>query len=220
MVRSFIERFLEPADWLGELLFGLIMALTLTLGAGLVVAEGPDATKEILEGVVGCLVAWALIDAVIFVMDSMFERSRIAWLIETIQKGTDEEHGLPLIQKELDPVLANVTSEAERGRLYRDIFRNVQSAEVPTTRMEMEEIGGAVVTFLVVMFAAVPALVPFLFFRDRHVAMIVSNGLLLGTLFLVGFWWAREARTQPWLTGCIVMLIGAVMVVVAKLLGG
>jgi hypothetical protein len=220
MVRSFIERFLEPADWLGELLFGLIMALTLTLGAGLVVAEGPDATKGILEGVVGCLLAWALIDAVIFMMNEVFERSRMAWLIETIQKVTDEERALALIQKELDPVLGNVTAESERARLYQDIFRNVQSAEVPKTKIEKEEIGGAVVTFLVVMSAAVPALVPFLFFKDRHLAMIVSNGLLLGTLFLVGYWWAREARTKPWLTGCIVMLIGGVMVIVAKLLGG
>lgn len=220
IVQSFIERFLEPAEWLGELLFGLIMALTLTLGAGVLVAEGPDDTKQILKDVAGCLLAWSLIDAIIFMMNSMFERSRTTWLIDALQKVAHEEQGLTLIHKELDPTLEKVTTESERLRLYRDIFRNVQSAEVPKTTIQAEEIGGAVVTFLMVMFSAVPALAPFLFIDDRRLAMMVSNCLLLGTLFLVGFWWAREAKTQPWSTGLAVLLIGAVMVGIAKLLGG
>ena len=33
MIANFVHRYLDPVDSLGELLFGLIMALTLTLGA-------------------------------------------------------------------------------------------------------------------------------------------------------------------------------------------
>lgn len=57
IIQSFIEQFLDPAEWLGEVLFGLIMVLTITLGAGLLVAEGPDATQEILVSVLGCILA-------------------------------------------------------------------------------------------------------------------------------------------------------------------
>jgi hypothetical protein len=68
ILRSFVERFLEPAEWLGERLFGLIMVLTITLGSGMIVAGGPDATREMLRNVLGCICAWGLIDAMGFAM--------------------------------------------------------------------------------------------------------------------------------------------------------
>lgn len=220
VVQSFIERFLEPAEWLGEILFGLIMVLTITLGAGLLVADGPDATREILGSVLGCILAWALIDAIIFVMNRMFDRSRTAWLIEGVQNAADEQHGLAIIRKELDPKLTAISSEEERMRLYRDIFRNLKTATVPKTTIQSEEIGVALVTFFLVMFSTVPALLPFLFFKDRYVALPISNGLLLTMLFFVGYCWARHAKTSPWPTGLVVMMIGLTMVGIAKLLGG
>ena len=220
IVRSFIERFLDPAEWLGEILFGLIMVLTITLGAGLLVADGPGATREILQSVLGCILAWALIDAIIFVMNRMFDRSRTAWLIERIQNTADEQHGLAIIQKEMDPKLIAISSEEERMHLYRNIFHNLKTATVPKTTIQNREIGVALVTFSLVMCSTVPALLPFLLFKDRHVALTISNGLLLAMLFFVGYCWARHAKTNPWLTGLIVMLIGMVMVGIAKLLGG
>ena len=220
IIRSFVERFLDPAEWLGEMLFGLIMVLTISLGAGIIIAEGPDATREMLHSVLGCILAWSLIDAMIFVMNRMFDRSRTAWFIEAVQKAANEEHGLSIIQKELEPKLKAVSSEQERVRLYRDVLLNVKTAAVRKTRIQSEDFGGALVTFLLVMFTAAPALIPFLFIGERHVALRVSNGLLVGTLFCVGFCWAREAKTNPWLTGLFVMLIGLVMVGIAKAFGG
>ncbi|HQR07169.1 MAG TPA: hypothetical protein PLN21_10125 [Gemmatales bacterium] len=49
---------------------------------------------------------------------------------------------------------------------------------------------------------------------------LVSNALLLAMLFLVGFWWVCEARTIPWLTGLVVLMIGLFMVGVAQLFSG
>jgi hypothetical protein len=220
VIRSFIERFLDPAEWLGEILFGLIMVLTITLGAGMIVAEGPESTREMLRDVLGCIFAWSLIDAGNFVMNRMFERSRAARLIEAVQCAANEEQGLALIQNELNRKLEALSSKAVRTQLYRDIFHTVKTVAGPKTRIQSEDIGGALVTFLSVMFTTVPALVPFLFLGDRYFALRVSNGLLLVTLFLVGYLWAREARTNPWLTGLFVTLIGAAMVGVAKLFGG
>ena len=50
---SFIRRYLDPAERLGEVLFGLIMVLTFTLGAGLIVEEGAEATTRMLWGILG-----------------------------------------------------------------------------------------------------------------------------------------------------------------------
>ena len=46
--QSFVGRYLDPTESLGEVLFGLIMALTFTLGAGLIVKEGAEATTRML----------------------------------------------------------------------------------------------------------------------------------------------------------------------------
>ena len=46
-------RHLEPGESLSELLFGLIMTLTFTLGAGLMVQEGPDAVSDLLVATIG-----------------------------------------------------------------------------------------------------------------------------------------------------------------------
>ena len=220
VVQSFIERFLDPSEWLGEILFGLIMVLTITLGANLLVPDGPKACREILQSVLGCIFAWSLIDAIIYAMNQMFERSRTASLIEAIKKVTTEEQGLAIIQKELNPTLERISTEQEREQFYRRVFHNVRAATVPRTTIRAEDIGGALLTFLLVMVTAVPAIVPFLFISDRQIALTVSNGLLLGMLFLVGWFWARQARTPPLLSGLSVVLVGMIMVGIAKLFGG
>jgi hypothetical protein len=69
-VALFWQRHLEPVESLGEVLFGLIMALTFTLGAA--VSAGYD--RELILGAVGCNVAWGIIDGVLFMLSTRFER--------------------------------------------------------------------------------------------------------------------------------------------------
>jgi VIT1/CCC1 family predicted Fe2+/Mn2+ transporter len=61
---------------------------------------------------------------------------------------------------------------------------------------------------------------PFLIVRDRFIALRASNLLLLLTLFLVGFRWARATNTNPWLFGSILLLGGLALVGIAMALGG
>jgi VIT1/CCC1 family predicted Fe2+/Mn2+ transporter len=177
-------------------------------------------TRELLGSVLGCNLAWGLINALMFVMDRVVERSRVARMVEAVRGAPNEEQGLALIRDELEPKLRAVCSWEERECLYQAIFRNIKNAAVPKTMVQREEIGGALVTFLVVVLTAVPAIVPFLFLGNLSVALRVSNGLLLGLLFLVGYCWARQTKVNPWLTGLGVMLHGAAVVGVAKALGG
>jgi hypothetical protein len=57
-IRRFVPRYLDPASRLGEVLFGLIMVLTMTLTAGLTVAEGTEGVRQLLLAAIGCNVAW------------------------------------------------------------------------------------------------------------------------------------------------------------------
>jgi hypothetical protein len=60
---SLVHRYVDPATSLGEILFGLIMTLTFTLGAGIIIEdEGREGARELLIAVIGCNIAWGVID--------------------------------------------------------------------------------------------------------------------------------------------------------------
>ena len=51
-------------------------------------------------------------------------------------------------------------------------------------------------------------------------ALRLSNAILTGLLFLVGFHWARYVGANPWWTGTAMMGLGVALVAVAIALGG
>ncbi len=108
--RPFVQRYLDPGDRLGEVLFGLIMVLTFTLGAGLVVQEGRDATTQMLLGILGCNVAWGLIDGGMYIIGCLFDRSRKARLLESIQQVGDEEEAMRRVAAMLEDGLEPFTT--------------------------------------------------------------------------------------------------------------
>jgi len=61
--------------------------------------------------------------------------------------------------------------------------------------------------------------VPFFLFDQRHVALRVSNGLLLSLLFLVGFYWAHHTNGRTWRTGIGMLICGGALVAVAMAFG-
>ena len=68
----FIRRHLDPAARLGEALFGLIMALGFT-GAVRLGEEEPS-NRALFIGILGCNLAWAIVDGVMYVLTALVER--------------------------------------------------------------------------------------------------------------------------------------------------
>jgi len=61
---AWLHRFIDPATSLTEILFGLIMTLTFTLGAGIVVQdEGREGARQLPIAALGCNIAGGIIDA-------------------------------------------------------------------------------------------------------------------------------------------------------------
>src|SRR6476661_5131939 len=88
--RRFVVRYLDPASRLGEVLFGLIMVLTVTLTAGLTVAEGRDGVRQLLVAAIGCNIAWGIVDAVMYVMDCVTARSGRMRLVKAVRSAPDD----------------------------------------------------------------------------------------------------------------------------------
>ena len=87
---AYEHRFVDPSTSLGELLFGLIMTLTFTLGAGIIIEdEGREGARQLLIAFIGCNIAWGLIDAVFYLMGSLAEKNRGLKAAWTVRKATE-----------------------------------------------------------------------------------------------------------------------------------
>ncbi len=215
-------RHLDPADTLEEILFGLIMVLTFTLGAGIAVRAGEetDGARELLYAAIGCNLAWGVIDAAFYVMGNVFVRSRRIRLVRAVKAAPDAAAALAAIRSELEPDLASIAPEEDRDRLYRGIHALAARTEPARVRVTRDDLLGAVAVFFLVFATALPAAVPFLLIGEPWLALRLSNLLLIGLLFIVGYRWAGHTNANPWLAGLGVMMLGVVLVAVAIPLGG
>jgi VIT family len=215
-------RYLTPAESVGEILFGLIMVLTFTLGAAVAVGtgEGEGSAQELLYAAIGCNIAWGIIDAVLYIILGRFIRSRRARLVRAIKAAPDESAALAAIRREIEPALEAISEETDRDRLYSGIHALIARLEPGRTRVTRDDLMGAIAVFVLVFVTALPAAVPFLLVDDPWLALRLSNLLLIALLFIVGYRWALHTNTNPWLAGLGVMILGVVLVAIAIPLGG
>lgn len=218
---SFINKYLDPATSLGEILFGLIMTLTFTLGAGVIMQEeGRQGARDLLIATIGCNIAWGVIDGVFYLLGQLFERSRLRRIALRVRETRDDREALDLVAREIDPVLEKITSPDERAKLYARIVATVRTGDLGPNRMTRHDLLGAVASFWLVFFASLPAAIPFMFIENPWIALRVSNAILLALLFAAGYSWARYTTARPWLAGVVFLLFGVALVVMAIALGG
>ena len=72
-----IPRLLDPIDRVAEILFGLIMAVTI-IGSLSVATVGQAEIRTVLAAAIGCNLAWGLVDAVMYVVRATTSRVREA----------------------------------------------------------------------------------------------------------------------------------------------
>lgn len=216
-----MNRYLDPASSLGEVLFGLIMTLTFTLGAGVLLqGEGREGARELLMATIGCNIAWGIIDGALYIVGQVFDRGRLLRLGQRIRESRDDAAAQGLVAGELDPMFERLSSEQERRSFYAAIVSRVRAQEPHHTRVTREDLLGAAVCFWLVFFSSLPAAIPFFFIDDPWIALRVSNAVLLGLMFYAGYVWAKDTLARPWIAGFFFLLGGLGLVVVAIALGG
>ncbi len=219
-MKPFVSKYLDPASRLGEILFGLIMVLTVTLTAGLTVAEGRQGVRQLLLAAIGCNLAWGIIDAVMYIMNCVTVRSGKMRLVRAVQSASNEQSALALIQEEIEPELQELLDSQQADALSRSVLKHLAQAKIATKALTKEDLYGAIACFWLVFVSCLPAAVPFFIFSQPHFALRISNFLLLVMLFLVGRKWAQYVGTNPIAAGSAMVTIGLILVGVAILLGG
>jgi len=216
MAASERERLLDPVDRISEILFGLIMAVTI-VGSLSIATAGKDEVRTVMMAALGCNLAWGLVDAVMYVVRTATERSRNRTLGRTIA-GSDPDVARRLIAEALPPPVARIAGPEElEGMRRRLAALPGDERGVVRPRDFLEAFG----IFVMVVIATFPVVIPFLLLDDARAAMHWSQATTLAMLFLAGWGLARHAGyRRPLYTGIAMAVFGAVLIAVVKALGG
>ena len=216
----FTERHLDPASRLGEILFGLIMVLTVTLTASFNVAEGKKGVRQLLLAAIGSNVAWGIIDASMYVMNAMVVRRGKIRLVKAVQRASDPKAALFLVKDRVEPELQELLGPEQAEAFSKSVLPHIAEAHITERILTKEDFYGALASFWLVFVSCLPAAIPFLIFSEPQVALRVSNFLLIVGLFYVGQKWAEYAGKSRVAFGLAMVAVGLMLVGVAILLGG
>jgi VIT1/CCC1 family predicted Fe2+/Mn2+ transporter len=210
-------RVLEPVERLSEILFGLIMALTVTSAVSVATADDMQ-IRTMLIAALGCNLAWGIIDAGMYLMARLGERGHNALVGRAVRKAPTSEQAHRIIEDELPPVFASIFRPAQLEEIREKISQMPSSRSHP--RLTGRDWQGAVGVFALVVAATFPVVIPFAVIDDVRVALRISNVLAVVSLFLCGFLFGKHAGLPPWLTGLVMVVVGVALVAIAIALGG
>jgi hypothetical protein len=210
------RRILEPSERFSEILFGLIMVLTFTCTLS-AATGGRDEVRSVLIGAIGCNLAWAIVDAIMYLLNTLGERGRGLMTLRSV-RSADPEEGQRLIASELPAVLAAQIRPAEVESLRERLIGLPEPPARP--RLAGDDFLGAVAVFLLVFLSTFPVVVPFLLIRETATAVRASNAVAIAMLFVIGSAFGRSAGYRPWRMGLWMVAVGVVLVVVTMALGG
>ena len=215
-----IDRYLDPSESLLEILFGLVMALTMTAGARLLSEPATLKPIELVLALAGCNVAWGVIDAVFYLLGSMFNRNRRVRLVRRLQAATSDEEAIALIREEFGLEGEPPTRAEDRAAFHRSVLDLLRHAGSERAHFTREEFIAAAIILVLVSAAAVPGLMPLLLISDTETALRAANALQILLLVAIGYRWARYTGTPGWRGSLIVGVLGVAVVLVAVALGG
>src|SRR5437762_8443838 len=159
-IRRFVPRYLDPSSRLGEVLFGLIMVLTVTLTAGLSVAEGKEGVRQLLLAAIGCNVAWGLIDAVMYIMNCVTVRNEKIRLIEAVQHAPNANSALNLVRDGIEPELQDLLDPHDAEKMNLAVLKHIAHVRISRTKVSKDDVYGAVACFCLVFISCLPAALP------------------------------------------------------------
>lgn len=211
------QRVLDPVDRATEVIFGLLMAMTF-IGSLSVATSGHEEARTMLIAAFGCNLAWGLADAVIYLLRTWTERTRSRTLMARLQGDAGPDQGRALIADALPPRIAEAANPDGLEMLRLRLLLN---ADKPArSRLDFEDLKGALGTFLLVVLATFPPVIPFLLIETTGMAIRTSNLVALGMLFVSGWLLARYSGGNPWATGAVLALVGTALLLAIIALGG
>jgi VIT family len=210
------KRLLHPMERISEVLFGLIMVLTITCSFSIAEA-GRAEVRQMLIGALGCNIAWGIIDAAMYLMACFSERGRGILALRAVRAATNPERAHRIIAGAMPPLLAFVVSSAQ----FEEMRQKLNQLPVPSRpQLSKDDWLASLGVFLLVVAATFPVVLPFAFMQEARLAMRVSNAIAIAMLFAMGHAFGRYSGHRPIAMGFSMVIIGSVMVGITIALGG
>lgn len=211
------RRVLEPTERFSEILFGLIMVLTFT-GSLSAASSAREDVRTMLVGAIGCNLAWGIVDAIMYVMNSLAERGRNLVTYRSVRGAAKPEAARRILADALPEVVAKVLDEEELDAMRR---RLAALPEPPGyAALSRGDLLAATAVFLLVFLSTFPVVVPFLVMQDAVRALRISNAVAILLLFIGGYRLGKYSGFRPWRTGLVMAGIGVALVGITIALGG
>lgn len=208
---------LDPTERFSEILFGLIMVLTFT-GSLSAAESGRQEVRTMLIGALGCNLAWGIVDAIFYLMNTLGLRGHGLVVLRRLRRAPDPATAHALIAEALPPVVASVLRPEDLETLRQRL--DTLPALPRRAPLERDDFRGALGVFLLVFLSTFPVTIPFFFMQDAMRALRISNGIAIVLLFWGGYRLAGFMGTRPWRTGLAMVVIGMVLVGLTIALGG
>jgi VIT1/CCC1 family predicted Fe2+/Mn2+ transporter len=210
-------RILDPIDRISEVLFGLFMVLTFT-GTLSVASAGREDVRTMLIAAIGCNTAWGFVDAMMYVLRTLVERSRRATLLAAVRASTQPDQARLTIASHIGPLSAGLDPGALEG--LRRWLAELPPHDAPRATLTARDLKGAFAVFLLVFASTFPVVLPFVFTADLKFAMRLSAAIAIVMMFWCGYTWGRYAGVRPWPAGLALVLLGVAIELVVIALGG
>jgi len=185
-----------------------------------IISETVLAGFKAVIGILGCNLAWAIVDGVMYVLTAHFERGRLARLGREVLAASSDAEALQRIASELDDRLETVTTAEQGAQIHRWALENLRRQDHKPPRLCRQDVLGGIAIAVLIVLATLPVVVPYLVIPDAEFAVRISNLIALTELFLLGMWWGRMVGHSPLRVASGLTLIGLVLVLVAIVLGG
>ena len=127
-----------------------------------------------------------MIDAALYVMGAVFERTRNARIMQAVRSANGDAAALAVVRQALEPRFGAYGRDEDREQFYRGLRRMIVHSDGSRSLLTRDDLGSAIVVFVLVAATALPPAVPFVLIADPVVAVRVSNVVLVALLFVVG----------------------------------
>jgi len=207
---------LNPVERISEVLYGLIVVLSFTGTVSVFTAK--QEIKQLLWAALGCSAAWGIVDAIMFLMDTLTNRGHVRSMINRVKDSPDDKDVREMITKEFDPLVAHLLHNEEIDRIVERL------KGLPSTSnhslLIWPDVINALKIFSLAFIGTLPVALPFAFTSDVSTAMRVSNGIAVALLFVGGYVVAGYAGFRRLPTALAYVAIGALLVFITITLGG
>jgi hypothetical protein len=211
------RRLLDPDERLSEILFGLIMVVSIT-GTLSVATAGRAEVGTMLRAAIGCNLAWGITDAVMYLLSALILRGRGIVALRAVRNTADTAHAHAIIRDALPPAVGGALTRAELEAIrWRLTAGPEPPARPPLTR---DDLLAAVGVCVLVFLSTFPVAIPFVLVGDATRALRMSQAIAVAMLFLLGWATARHTGSRPWLLGLAMVLLGVGLVATVVALGG